>query len=129
MRLLLDTHALLWAWDDPDELSREAREAIESYENQIHVSVISLWEMATKISLNKLRLKKTLAEKVKDNDLSFHFFDVTLDDSLELAELTSFSHHRDPFDRMLVAQAKRRKLTIVTRDKNIPKYGVKVMKA
>lgn len=125
MRLLLDTHALLWWFDDNRVLSREARDAISRPENIVLVSAVTAWEIVIKARLRKLRAPRDL-----DREIEAHGFDtlpITLQHALRVGRLPD--HHEDPFDRMLVAQALVEGLTLVTRDANIPKYAVQVIEA
>ena len=120
-RLLLDTHTLLWWLDGGKLISEEARELIALKENLVFVSVVSAWEIAIKRSIGKIVCPGNLKQELENH--AFELLAVSLEDTEVLAELPF--HHRDPFDRMLVAQAKRENLTILTRDIHIPRYGVK----
>lgn len=125
MNLLLDTHALLWWLDDNPTLSAEARDAIADGRNLVFVSAVVIWEVRIKQSLGKLQLPSNFRE-VLDSQ-AFDELPLTVDHSHRLAELPPL--HRDPFDRMLVAQAMAERLTVVTRDPNIARYPVRVLKA
>ena len=123
MRFLVDTHALLWALGEPGTLSREARDALADPSNLIVVSSASLWECAIKASIGKL-------------DLPEDFFDSIPEAGYEVMPIrishlnvyrTLPMHHRDPFDRMLVAQARAEALTLISRDPDIAKYDVAVL--
>jgi PIN domain nuclease of toxin-antitoxin system len=125
MRLLLDTHAFLW-WVSADRrLSRRARGAIANARNQCLVSVASGWEIAIKVSLGKLRidaaLDRFLPEQLAAN--GFQALAIELKHAARVARLPF--HHRDPFDRLLVAQAVEEELSIVTSDPVFAHYGVK----
>ena len=124
MRLLLDTHCFLWFFTGDSKLSGDARAAIESTSNESLVSIASLWEMAIKSSLGKLDLRLPFAELaariLTDTDSTLLALSVS---HLEALQQLPF-HHRDPFDRMLVAQAQVEGLTIVTKDENVQSYGV-----
>jgi PIN domain nuclease of toxin-antitoxin system len=110
VRILLDTHVLIW-WDEGARLSREADRAIREAE-QVYVSAVSGWEIAIKTSLGRLRPKRTVAEAASES--GFEELPVLLRHAEALTGLPS--NHRDPFDRMLLAQALVEGLTIVTRD-------------
>ncbi len=125
MRLLLDTHALLWWLNGGKQLSKEARHAISSESSLVWVSIVSAWEIALKRSIGKLKSPGNLAQELQRH--SFELLQIELADTEALGSLEF--HHRDPFDRMLVVQAQRENLTIVTRDPNIPHYGVKCLNA
>ena len=124
-RLLLDTHVLLWALEDSPELGVSTRETIVDPRNQIFVSAASVWEIAIKRALGKLRFNGNVAEMVEET--GFSALPVTLFHAEQAGALPP--HHRDPFDRMLVAQAQAEGLVIVTLDTNIPRYGVRSIRA
>ncbi|HZL94517.1 MAG TPA: type II toxin-antitoxin system VapC family toxin [Vicinamibacterales bacterium] len=123
-RVLLDTHAFLWGIADDPRLSTRARRAIAAAGDR-YVSVASCWEMAIKTSLGRLTMprpmERFLAEQLGVNGCRLLHID--LDDVATVAALPF--HHRDPFDRMLVAQALSEELTIVSADSVFEKYGVK----
>ena len=125
MRLLLDTHSLLWALGEPALLSQKAREALNARENIVYVSVVSLWECAIKASLGKLRLPGDFFEALAP--AGFEWLPIALPHLNAYVELPM--HHRDPFDRMLVAQALHEQLALVTRDQAIRRYAVPVISA
>ncbi len=122
-RLLLDTHALLWALDDDDALDEAARNAIVDPRNDVFVSAISIWEISIKRSLGKLKAPGDLISAVEAS--GFQELAVTCVHADHAGNLPP--HHRDPFDRMLVAQAQVEGLTIVTHDRVIAKYGVRTL--
>jgi PIN domain nuclease of toxin-antitoxin system len=126
MKLLLDTHTFIW-WDaDPDRLSLSALQACEHPENSIYVSVVSLWEMQIKSQLGKLQLRLRIDELViaqLKNGVSF--LPVTIGPILGLADLPNV--HRDPFDRLLIAQAIFEDAAIVTADPVFSQYPVNVV--
>jgi PIN domain nuclease of toxin-antitoxin system len=128
MRLLLDTHAALWAVSEPDALSATAREAIVGAE-EIRLSVVSPWELVIKSALGKLVLHRTVEDICRELEREFaaQSLAVTLAHVLEVGRLPP--HHGDPFDRLLVAQARVEGLTMVTRDHVFADYGVAVVKA
>ena len=123
MRLLLDTHALIW-WDSGKGLRRAAERAIREAD-QVYVSAVSGWEVAIKASLGRLRTRRAVAEAVAES--GFEELPVRLIHAEGLGRLPW--HHRDPFDRMLVAQALVEGLTVVTRDRVFRIYGVKLLQA
>ncbi len=122
-RLLLDTHALLWVLDDHDALGESARSAIVDPRNDVFVSAISMWEISIKRSLGKLKAPEDLLSTVEA--AGFQELPVTFVHADHAGGLPP--HHRDPFDRMLVAQAQVEGLTIVTHDSVIAKYGVRTL--
>lgn len=125
MKVLLDTHFLLW-WLDGDALLGERGQAvIADPENLIFVSAATLWELRIKEAIGKVELPPNFAEAVKNE--SFESLSVTAKHTEALLGLPM--HHRDPFDRMLVAQARVEGLNILTRDKFIPLYDVRILSA
>ena len=124
MRLLLDTNVLL-NWVEGRRLSHDAVHAITDSSNDAFVSVATVWEMSIKYSLGKLAVPPP-AEATLDA-LGFSVLGLRIADALRLAELPL--HHRDPFDRMLVAQALGESLTLVTRDRKLSDYGVAIIAA
>jgi PIN domain nuclease of toxin-antitoxin system len=124
MKLLLDTHTLLWfIWDDP-LLSTAAKQLIVDPANQKFVSVASCWEIAIKVSIGKLRLGEP-ARTFLPREIAGNKFDL-LPIALEHATLveTFPFHHRDPFDRLLIAQALVEHAAIVGADRDFDAYGV-----
>ena len=125
MNLLLDTHTLIWALENHPALSGNARDAIIDGHNMVFVSSASAWEISIKKAMRKLKAPDNLAEEIK-----FHRFtqlNMNFDHAKLAGELPDI--HKDPFDRMLIAQAIIEKLTLITRDSKIAKYNVKLLKA
>jgi PIN domain nuclease of toxin-antitoxin system len=120
MTLLLDTHVLLWWLGDPGQLSTHAKKAIQDGSNRVYVSAAVAWEIAIKKSLGKLSVPDDLEEMMDAN--RFIPLPVTIPHALAVLALPN--HHRDPFDRMLVAQAMYEGFRLVTRDHEIAKYPV-----
>ena len=125
MRLLLDSHALLWWLDDSDRLGSLARQAIASPANEVIVSAASVWEIGIKRGIGKVQTPDNLSATIREE--GFSELPIGLFHAEQAASLPM--HHRDPFDRMLVAQAKAEGLTIVTQDNRIPPYGVRTLPA
>ena len=123
MRILLDTHVLIW-WDEGARLHREADRAIRDAD-QVYVSAVSGWEIAIKTSLGRLRPKRTVAEAVAQS--GFEELPVRLHHAESLGRLPW--HHRDPFDRMLAAQTLAEGLTLVTRDPAFRPYRLRLLRA
>ena len=127
MKLLLDTHIFIWWADQPEKLSPAALSALEDEANELLLSVASVWEMQIKIQLGKLKLNLPLKEIVKNqqetNDLTVS--PVALTHVLALDALPF--HHKDPFDRLLIAQSIAEGLTIVTVDSQFSAYSVKLL--
>ena len=123
MRLLLDTHVLIW-WDEGARLARAAHDAIRAAD-QVYVSAVCGWEIAIKTSLGRLHPRRSVADAMSES--GFEELPVLLRHAEELADLPP--HHRDPFDRMLVAQARAEGLTLVTRDPALRSYKVPLIAA
>lgn len=123
-RLLLDTHALIWALAAPDELVVPAREAIAEPANVVLVSPASLYEINLKVALGKLNAPAvdvlTSIARIGFTELPLNLTHAALAGSLPF-------YHRDPFDRLLIAQAQVEGLTIVTRDHQFEAYGIAVL--
>ena len=121
MKLLLDTHILIW-WLDPtiSTLSEEAYAAISDGKNLVFVSAATAWEITIKKALGKLDAPDNLEEELARHKLQP--LPITISHALAVGELPR--HHNDPFDRILVAQAKVEALTLITRDENVKMYDV-----
>lgn len=124
-RLLLDTHAFLWWLSDDPALSTAARDTICDGRNEIHVSAASVWEIVIKRAIGKLEAPGDLDKIVEEEN--FIRLPVSLGHAEAVGELPPL--HKDPFDRMLIAQALSEGLVILTADSNIPRYGVRTMEA
>lgn len=124
MKILLDTHTFLWFVADNPYLSEKAKNIIES-EINVLISTASLWEIAIKISLGKLTLTQPFNEFISDqlikNDIEL--LPITIEHLIIISTLPF--HHRDPFDRMLIAQAIRENLPIISKDNQLDSYGVR----
>lgn len=129
MKVLVDTHVLLWAIADPDRLKADARAVLEDGANEVAMSVVVAWEIAVKQSLGKLELE-TPAELWLPRELrraGIDVIDIRLAAALRVRALPW--HHRDPFDRLLIAHALDEGYTIATRDPAFAQYGVDVIEA
>lgn len=122
LKLLLDTHVLLWAFSDPKKLSSKAQREIESPENIIFVSLASLWEIQIKESINKIKLPKDFFQKIEPT--GFEILPISLAHIQNLKKLPL--HHRDPFDRMIISQALCEDIVLMTQDKEIAQYQVRI---
>ena len=131
MRLLLDTHAFAWAKALPSRLSRPAREAIVDPENEVHVSLASAWELCLKARLGKLDPSIDAligSEAIFMDQLDASGFVLLAISATHVFETSRLPlHHRDPFDRLLIAQARCEALTIVTHDPLFTPYGVSLV--
>ena len=125
MRVLLDTHTLLWLFEDDERLSDVARQAVFSSEYAA-VSIGSLWEIAIKQAIGKLELGVSIERIAKTcTEQGIDILPIRYDHLDAIKTLPD--KHRDPFDRLIVAQAKCEYLTIVTKDKNIQGYDVQTI--
>lgn len=125
MKLLLDTHTLLWWLDGGKQLTKPALEAIASESSTVWVSIASAWEITIKTALGKLSTPSQLAE-----ELDHHNFELLPIELIHLETLKNIPMlHKDPFDRILIAQAQYEDLTLVTRDPNIKNYKIKCLSA
>ncbi len=122
MKLLLDTHLALWWLIDSQRVPAAAREMVESATEPVAISRASLWEMAIKISIGKLKID--LPRFVKMAEASgFDWLDIKNEHLLAVAALPLFDDHRDPFDRLLVAQSLAEPLVLLTGDAKLARYG------
>lgn len=127
MKLLLDTHTFIW-WDsNPAQLSSQVLELCQNQDNVLLLSIVSVWEMQIKSQLGKLQLDLPLAELVKNqqriNDMQL--LPTNLEHVLELDKLPL--HHKDPFDRMLIAQAQTEQAVLLSKDSAFSAYPVEVI--
>ena len=122
MNLLLDTHVLLW-WLAGDPIAREVRDRIADPETLVVVSAASVWEIAIKQALGKIRFDGSMVDHVER--VRFEPLPMSLAHAERAGHLPP--HHRDPFDRMLIAQAQLEGLTVVTRDSVFDAYEVDVL--
>jgi PIN domain nuclease of toxin-antitoxin system len=125
MNIILDTHTFLWFVDDNPRLSNTARALIEADDSQPFLSMASLWELAIKISLGKLRLKQPyevfISQQLALNGIGI--LNLSLEHTAALVTLPF--HHNDPFDRLIAVQARIEKLSIVSADIAFDAYAVK----
>ena len=125
MKVLLDTHAFLWLISGDDRLSETAQKAFLDPGNYLFFSAASLWEICIKIGLGKLSLKsgwlKTIQDEMKVNTIQW--LSIEMPHCVELTNLPF--HHRDPFDRMLVAQAMVDDMQLLSRDNRLSSYEIK----
>ncbi len=127
MRALLDTGSFLWFISGSNKLSNKARGVIENFDNDLLISVASLWEMAIKVGIGKLELtesfERLIPEKIEENRIDilqinfYHLF--------EIIDLPM--HHRDPFDRLIIAQGIAEKLPVISCDKVFEFYDIDII--
>jgi PIN domain nuclease of toxin-antitoxin system len=126
MDLLLDTHTIIWFLNGDDNLSLEAKAVIEDVNNTKIVSIASIWEIGIKISLGKFQFPKGFKQFVEMIEANgFEILPISFEHAMIVSTLEFI--HRDPFDRLLIAQCKYDDLTIVTKDENIKKYSVQTI--
>jgi len=127
VRILLDTHVLLWWLEDSARLSETARSTVADTATQLFWSAASSWELAIKVGLGRIRLVTPLRKLLPAALLeqSIDFLAVEQSHALQVAELPH--HHRDPFDRMLVAQCRVERLRLLSADEQIRRYDVDVV--
>src|SRR6266850_2076874 len=127
MKLLLDTHVFIWWADHPEKLSSAALSALKDEANELLLSVASVWEMQIKIQLGKLKLSLPLQELIRNqqetNELAV--LPVALTHVLALDALPF--HHKDAFDRLLIAQSVEEDLTLVTADSQFSAYSINLL--
>lgn len=127
MKLLADTHTLLWAIGAPDRLGTRARKALAEPGNQVSFSIVSLWEIAIKISLGRLELSADWRDLIDGGRKRLHAQWLSLEPEHCHEVATLPWHHRDPFDRILVAQAISEGMTLVSRDRRMRAYATDVL--
>src|SRR6266404_3421143 len=120
MRYLLDTHIYLWWLANNKKLSESTKKAITDSNNTVCVSLVSFWEISIKVRTKKLQLKTSFSSLYEN--LQFVLLNITIEDVFKLHELPL--HHKDPFDRILIAQAMAEKCTLITNDKKIKTYKI-----
>jgi len=123
MKLLLDTHSFLWFSENNSKLSKTAKLLIEDLDNDCFVSTASFWEIAIKISLKKLKIKLDFKQLLEET-LNHEFLILPIDFEHTVQIISMDFHHRDPFDRMLIAQAKVENLSIISIDEMFDRYDV-----
>jgi len=127
MRLLLDTHIWLWWQMSPGSIKPAIKDQIVDADNEVLLSTVSTWEMTIKIAVGKLQLPQPLEEMLPESLLLDSMLTLPLSHHhcFELTRLPM--HHRDPFDRMLIAQARQESLTLVTADSMFHRYDVELL--
>ncbi len=123
MNLLIDTHAFLWFITGDKQLPNHIVNTIQDFSNRCYISIASIWEIAIKLSLEKLEIKggfKTIENFLSDND--FAILPIDLSDIKVLLSLEKF--HKDPFDRIIISQAISSNLTVITKDIHFKSYPI-----
>ena len=124
-RLLLDTHAFVWCLSEVPRLAEGARAAIADPRNEVFVSAITGWEVAVKRAKGRMTAPDNLSAIIEER--GFTHLPLTFHHAEQAGNLAM--HHKDPFDRFLIAQAQAERLVLVTRDARIPLYGVRTLAA
>jgi PIN domain nuclease of toxin-antitoxin system len=131
MKYLIDTHIFLWSLFSPGKISRPAAKIIKDSGNRIFVSTISFWEIALKFSLDKLKLEGITPDELPDfaSKMNFELLSLSAEDAASFYHLPKIAH-KDPFDRMLIWQAIREKMVLISKDSKIAAYkdfGLKIL--
>lgn len=124
MRLLLDTQCWLWWFSEPERLNEEAIAQIADENNEVWLSVASIWEIGIKVAIGKLPLPEPIDSYISSHmsDIKANYLEITASHALKAAALPLF--HKDPFDRMLIAQAQLEDMTLVSADSMFDRYQV-----
>jgi PIN domain nuclease of toxin-antitoxin system len=124
VNLLLDSHTLLWAVDNPAKLGRQAASNLEDPDNSLLVSAGTIWEIAIKVGLGKLKISRPFRPWMTQAiaDLGLTVLPITVEAAD--AQIALPNHHRDPFDRLLVAQVQTEQVVLVSADAAFDRYGV-----
>ena len=131
MNYLIDTHIFLWSLFTPEKISQSAARILKDPGNRIFVSTITFWEIALKYSLNKLQLEGTMPDEFPEfaNLMNYDVLNLNAEDAASFYRLPRISH-KDPFDRMLIWQAIREKLILISNDSKVSAYeafGLKIL--
>ncbi len=129
MRYLLDTHAFLWWLDDDRRLAASARGVIAAPSNEIFVSAASIWEIAIKTAVGKLKMRGDHARRLADLVSACGFAELMVSARHAAGVRDLPFHHTDPFDRLLIAQARAETLTMLSVDPEMSRYGIDVLPA
>lgn len=126
MKYLLDTHLFIWAMEDNRRVPGKIKLLLKDPINEILISLVSVWEMVIKKSKGKLKVPKDIAGGVKE--AGFKILPIEISHVLGVERLTTYKDHKDPFDRLLIAQAKVENLTLITSDPKIWQYKINLIK-
>ena len=127
MKLLLDTHILLWAAGEPEQLSSKAKALIEDLENQLYFSAASMWEISIKNKLGRADFRVDLSV-LRRNLLDNGFEEITINSAHTIGVDALPNIHKDPFDRILIAQTAVEGITLITADGLVAEYPVAVLR-
>jgi PIN domain nuclease of toxin-antitoxin system len=126
---LLDTHVFLWAASAPERLSAIARNAIEDPKNEVFISAAVVWEIVIKHALGKLRLPSSPVILIPTLIAQFGFRALPISHEHALTLCALPKHHNDPFDRIMIAQARCEGMTLISTDRNVGRYAVQYLPA
>ncbi|CAB1063184.1 hypothetical protein D1BOALGB6SA_7967 [Olavius sp. associated proteobacterium Delta 1] len=131
MKYLIDTHIFLWSLFSPEKISKHVTTVIKESGNRIFVSTITFWEISLKFSLNKLALEGITSDELPEfaNKMNFELLSLRAEDAASFYHLPRITH-KDPFDRMLIWQAIREKMVLISKDSKIAAYqgfGLKIL--
>jgi PIN domain nuclease of toxin-antitoxin system len=127
VKLLLDTHVLLWLLGEPERIAPEVRRDVEEMSNAVLISAVSAWEIATKHAIGKLPLPESPEALIERAVTELRAVELPIVSRHALLSASLPNHHRDPFDRLLVAQAMLEEATLVTADRLLPPYGAPLL--
>ena len=124
MKYLLDTHTLLWLFFEPAKLSPNVTSILKSKKNKLNISIVTFWEIATKVKIGKLTLSGLYLVDIKNEckKLKINILPVSFNNTQEYLSLPLFKNHRDPFDRMLIATSINDSLPLLSCDSRLPQY-------
>ena len=122
---LLDTHVFIWAMEESKRLSQDIKDKIINPRNKIFISVATVWEIVIKKAIKQIRLNFDIETSIRN--AGFEVVPIKLPHALGVEKLPL--HHRDPFDRVLISQAKAENLILITADRKIWKYRIKILRA
>lgn len=126
MRILIDTHILIWHLEDDEQLSSHHGQLIEDPSNTVLISIASFWEIAIKTSRGKLELSKSIEDLISEIERSsIAILPIESKHIIQVSKLPF--HHKDPFDRMIIAQVLVENVPIISTDSNFSKYGVTLL--
>ncbi len=126
MNLILDTHTAIWFVTDSYQLPKSVKKHVENPDNHCFISIATLWEMGIKHSLGKLKLKAEL-KKIFELFLESGFILLPITPEHILTNTTLPFHHRDPFDRLIIAQAKREGFSLISKDQEFQNYNINLI--
>ena len=124
MKYFVDTHILLWAVSAPERLSPNQKAIIEDEQNEILFSAASIWEIAIKVSLGKLQLLVSEIELIKQLTQDLEFQEMPIHSTITISAAHLPYHHRDPFDRIIIAHCQNLNIPLLTADVIIPQYNL-----